>query len=155
MPVISAVGILSKPNSPEAARIVPALIAWLQEREIASRLDEETASYAQSSGGAQSSAGLARDQVPEGTDLLIVLGGDGTLLSAARAVHGRNIPLFAVNLGGLGFLTAIKIEELYPQLERALCGDLPMESPAHAFDRTVARGQACGFLPGAQRHGAR
>jgi NAD+ kinase len=119
---INTVGILSKPNSPEAARIVPALTAWLREREIASRMDQETAGYA------KSSAGLPRDQVPEGADLLIVLGGDGTLLSAARAVHGRNIPLFAVNLGGLGFLTAIQTEELYPQLERALSGDLPVES---------------------------
>ncbi len=122
MPAIRTVGILSKPHSQEAARIVPDLIAWLRGRKIASRLDQETAAYA------QSSAGLARDQVPEGADLLIVLGGDGTLLSAARAVRGRNIPIFAVNLGGLGFLTAIQIEDLYPQLERALSGDLPAES---------------------------
>jgi NAD+ kinase len=119
---ISTVGILSKPNSTEAARIVPELIAWLREREIASRLDHETASYA------KSLAGLPRDKVPEGADLLIVLGGDGTLLSAARAVQGRNIPIFAVNLGGLGFLTAIQTEELHPQLERALAGNLPLES---------------------------
>jgi NAD+ kinase len=122
MPAISTVGILSKPNSPEAARIVPRLAAWLRERKITSRLDYETASYA------QSSPGLPRDEVAEGADLLIVLGGDGTLLSAARAVQGRNIPIFAVNLGGLGFLTAIQTEELYPQLERALSGGLPMES---------------------------
>src|SRR5580704_4899182 len=118
---ISTVGILSKPNSTEAARIVPELIAWLREREISSRLDHETASYA------KSLAGLPRDKVPDGADLLIVLGGDGTLLSAARAVRGRNIPIFAVNLGGLGFLTAIQVEELYPQLECALRGDLTLD----------------------------
>jgi NAD+ kinase len=54
---------------------------------------------------------------------MIVLGGDGTLLSAARAIAGLEIPLFAVNLGGLGFLTAITVDDLFPELDRALQGE--------------------------------
>ena len=61
--------------------------------------------------------------MPEGCDLVIVLGGDGTLLAAARAIGRASIPLFPVNLGGLGFLTAITIDEFFPELERALHGE--------------------------------
>ena len=61
--------------------------------------------------------------MPEGCDLVIVLGGDGTLLSAVRAIGRRETALFAVNLGGLGFLTAITVDELFPELERALRGE--------------------------------
>jgi NAD+ kinase len=115
------VGLIAKPRSDRAANLVPELIAWLEARGTAVFLDEECAGYA------GRSPGLSRDDVAERSELLVVLGGDGTLLSAARASlqknDGRDLPLFAVNLGGLGFLTAIKIEELYPQLERALHGD--------------------------------
>src|SRR6185312_10984626 len=80
------------------------------------RLDEVAASYA-------GAIGLPRSSVAEGCDLAIVLGGDGTLLSAARALGGRAIPLLAVNLGSLGFLTSIPIKEFFPELERTLSGD--------------------------------
>lgn len=122
MPAIKSAGILSKPKSEEAARIVPELIRWLSQHGVATRLDRETAGYSESPG-----AGIPRELVPDGTELLIVLGGDGTLLSAARAVRGRNIPIFAVNLGSLGFLAAIKLEEMYPQLECVLRGDLAVD----------------------------
>jgi len=117
MPIIKTAGIISKPNAKAAQEMMPRLIEWLREHSIAVRMDEQSAVYA------GSSAGLPRDQVPEGCDLVIVLGGDGTLLSAARAIGRRQIPLFPVNVGGLGFLTAITIDELYPDLERALRGE--------------------------------
>jgi NAD+ kinase len=60
--------------------------------------------------------------VPLGTDLVIVLGGDGTLLAAARFVAGLDVPLFAVNLGHLGFLTATKLEDLFEELEQVVKG---------------------------------
>jgi NAD+ kinase len=117
MPGIDTVGIVSKPGIERANTIVPALVEWLRSHGRNVRYDEQTGEYLQASDG------LPRDQVPEGTQLIIVLGGDGTLLSAARAVGGREIPIFAVNLGGLGFLTAITVDELYPELERAFQGE--------------------------------
>ena len=116
MPIIKTVGIISKPNSPAAATLVPNLLEWLRSRGIESRIDESTATYA-------GEPGMPRQDVPEGCDLVIVLGGDGTLLSAARAIARREIPLFPVNLGGLGFLTAITIDELYSELQRAFRGE--------------------------------
>lgn len=113
MEPVNAVGIFSKPRSPEASVLVPELLEWFARREIRVQYDVETAAYAGRDDG------LEREAVPEGTQLVVVLGGDGTLLAAARALNGRDIPIFAVNLGGLGFLTSISIPELYPELERA------------------------------------
>jgi len=117
MPDIKAVGIISKPDVEAAAGLVPKLIAWLAQRGLTVRYDEETAAYAGTRDG------LPRTEVAADADLVIVLGGDGTLLSAARAIDGREVPLFPVNLGGLGFLTAITMDELYPELERAFRGE--------------------------------
>jgi NAD+ kinase len=128
MPNISVVGVISKPGIPHAAAILSKLVAWWKERDVETRLDQESARYLGRSDG------LAREQVPEGTQLVIVFGGDGTLLAAARAVAGREIPIFPVNLGGLGFLTAITLDQLYPELECALCGE----------QRVVARGMLHG-----------
>ncbi len=114
---ISTVGIISKPRIAQAAEIVCGLLEWLEERGIRNRCDEQTAGYA------GSDTFFPREEIPEGADLVIVLGGDGTLLSAARVVAGRDIPLFAVNLGHLGFLTAIRVEDLYSELDRALKGE--------------------------------
>ncbi|MCZ2073687.1 NAD(+) kinase [bacterium] len=114
---IETVGIISKPNVEQAHAVVPGLIEWLRNRKIAVRYDHQTAVYARANNG------ISREQVPQGAQLVIVLGGDGTLLSAARAVGGSGIPLFPINLGGLGFLTAITIDEIYPELERALRGE--------------------------------
>ena len=117
MTAITTVGIFSKPNTSAAQTIVPELLQWLAERTIAYRLDTETACYAGQPGG------LTREHVPDGCQLIIVLGGDGTLLSAARSVGDREIPLFAVNLGSLGFLAAITVDNLFPELERSLAGE--------------------------------
>jgi NAD+ kinase len=117
MPDVKTAGIIAKPGIPHASTIVPELVNWLKRHGVQVRLDEEAALYLGRNDG------LPREAVPEGTQLVIVLGGDGTLLAAARAVAGRVIPLLPVNLGGLGFLTAITLDQLYHELERALQGE--------------------------------
>jgi len=133
---IDTVAIVSKPRSDRAAAVVPELLAWLDARGVTARLDPETAAYA----GAATS--FARTDVAERAQLLIVLGGDGTLLSAARASGGCDLPLFAVNLGNLGFLTSIKVDALYPQLERVLAGDFRTEC-RHMLHCELWRGGSC------------
>lgn len=117
MDKLFTVAIISKPKIAMAPDIVCGLLTWLRERGIRYRFDEETAVYAGESDF------FPREKLPDDADLLIVLGGDGTLLSAARVVAGRDIPLLAVNLGHLGFLTSITLDQLYPELERALRGE--------------------------------
>jgi NAD+ kinase len=116
---IKTIGLIAKPRADRAVTLVPELLAWLQQRGIDVTLDEEAGNYA-------GKPGQSREAVAASAQLLIVLGGDGTLLSAARAsisAGPRAIPLFAVNLGGLGFLTAIKADDIYNQLDHVLRGD--------------------------------
>ncbi len=135
MNTISTVGIISKPKITRAAEIVCTLTEWLTAHDIQYRCDEQTAIY----GNLPNC--YPREHVPDGTDLIIVLGGDGTLLSAARVVAGRNIPLLAVNLGHLGFLTAIQLADFYPHLERALRGETRVERRAMIDCELVRSGE--------------
>lgn len=110
-------GIIAKHIDPRAQRIVAELHEWLTSRGKGVVLDRETASLVR---GAES---VTRAKLPERCDFLIVIGGDGTLLSAARVVGTSGKPILGVNLGSLGFMTAITLEELYPVLERIFCFD--------------------------------
>ncbi len=111
-PDVKTVGIISKPHVGKALPLLEQVLELLERRGVEVRMDEPTGAYL-------GRPGLPRDQVPRGCDLLVVLGGDGTLLAAARALQGQPTPVFPVNLGGLGFLTAITIDEICPELERA------------------------------------
>jgi len=119
---INKVGIISKPRKAEVGELVPPLLAWLRERGIDVLMDRETGALL--AGGEK---GVPRNEMPEQVDLLIVFGGDGTLLATARTLSRKNVPILAVNLGGLGFLTVITREELYPTLEQVLAGKAEIE----------------------------
>jgi len=93
------------------------LIEWLRGRKVDVFVDQETQACIDLPAPA-----LARDELAKKIELLIVLGGDGTLLSAARALGDHKIPILAVNVGGLGFLTSVTLDELYPLLEQVFAG---------------------------------
>ena len=110
-------GIIAKHVDPRAEKIVSELGEWLEARGKRVVLDKETAALMH-----QGDA-VTRSKLPEACDFLIVIGGDGTLLSAARVVGASGKPILGVNLGSLGFMTAITLEELYPVLERIFDDD--------------------------------
>ncbi|MGA3294018.1 MAG: NAD(+)/NADH kinase [Candidatus Acidiferrales bacterium] len=116
--MIRAAGIICKPARDIVAAVVPPLIEWLRTRKIDVFIDEETHGCCTS----LAEPVLAREALGEKIDLLIVFGGDGTLLSGARALGGNKVPILAVNLGGLGFLTSVTLDELYPLLDQVLAG---------------------------------
>ena len=118
---IKRVGITSKPNKSEVRDLALPLISWLRERGIEVVIDEETAANLGSDHSCISRTDMAQ------IDLAIVLGGDGTFLATARALHGRAVPMLAVNLGGLGFLTVVTRDELFPALEAVLAGQVRTE----------------------------
>jgi NAD+ kinase len=115
--MIRAAGIICKPNRDLVASVVPPLLEWLRGRKIDVFVDEETQACIN-----LAAPTLARTALGEKIELLIVLGGDGTLLSAARALGSHHVPILAVNLGGLGFLTSVTLDELYPALEQVIAG---------------------------------
>ncbi len=115
---IETVGIITKPGAPDVAQIAARLTDWFSERRIDVCLEAETARQS-----GRVDAGVSDAEFGSRSDLTVVIGGDGTLLAAARLLDGRETPILAINYGGLGFLTAVTIEELYTDLEHVLAGE--------------------------------
>jgi NAD+ kinase len=115
------IGIISK-NIPEARKATRKLAAWLEARGKKVFIDSETAA-------AINARGYEPDEIPALVEMIIVLGGDGTLLSAARLVADAHtdVPIFGVNLGSLGFMAEVSLDELYGNLEKAIAGKLGTE----------------------------
>src|SRR3984957_3072492 len=121
--------IISKPLKPELAGILRDLIAWLEARDYHYLLDPDSAAYVSGVNP------IARVDLPKHKpNLVIVLGGDGTLLAAARAFARTTTPILSVNLGSLGFLTEIPLTDLYPTLEAWCnnCAEIEVRSMMHA-----------------------
>jgi NAD+ kinase len=142
---LQAVGICVKRDEPQVAERVATLEEWLHDRGVEVVLDREAARWL----GRQ---GVALEDVAKRVDLLIVLGGDGTLLAAARAIGEREVPVLGVNLGTLGFLAETSSDELFEALEEAFAGRLvvaprmrlqvEVERAGHVVERYLALNDA-------------
>jgi NAD+ kinase len=111
---LKAIGLISKPKKEDICAVAPKLLDWLAKRGIRAVIDRQTADCL----GRQD--GLPREEISPKVDLLVVLGGDGTLLAAVRLVEKHAIPLLGINLGHLGFLTEVTVDEVYQTLEDIL-----------------------------------
>ncbi len=120
--------IVSKPQKPEVASLLPELIEWLRAHQYEALLDVDSAAYL-------GQKGVERTDLPSHhPGLVIVLGGDGTLLHVARVFAHTNTPILSVNLGSLGFLTEIPLSDLYVTLENWCNGvaDIDLRTMMHA-----------------------
>jgi len=120
-PTFKRIGIISRPRRSNIAEVVPPLLKWLEERGMPPVYDNETATVLKNK-----TAGKTRHQVAQESDLLLVLGGDGTILAAAREAAYHGIPILPINMGSLGFLTSFKADEMYSALEDTLACRLPL-----------------------------
>ena len=118
---IKRIGIVAKKNKPEAVEVSRRLIFWLQEREIEVFLDSDLATHT------KPQLGIEKAEIPSRVEMILVLGGDGTLLSVARLAGIKNVPILGVNLGAMGFLAEIPLEELFPTLENIVTGDYEID----------------------------
>lgn len=130
MKSINRVGVIIKPHAPRIEKILEDLIEYFKKKEISYFLEEEAAHKL------RRSQGLKRDELPGQVDLVVVLGGDGTLLSIAHLAAQRDVPVLGVNLGKLGFLTEVPLSEVYLTLDSFLAGDDKIVSPRQLLEAT-------------------
>lgn len=110
------IGIICKAGRPEPPEILKELLPRLRKKGFETFLDIETALILKMEG-------YPRSQIPSLVDMVIVLGGDGTMLNVARLVCERGIPILGVNLGGLGFITEVQMSELYEEMDKVFSGE--------------------------------
>jgi NAD+ kinase len=120
---MNRIGIIAKRNKPEAANIIHHLVDWFRPRKVEVFIENEMAHLLGPHALEPNVNTIEREAFPSRAQMILVLGGDGTLLSVARLVGDHKVPILGVNLGGLGFLTEITLEELYRVLERVIQGD--------------------------------
>lgn len=119
---LKTIGAIVGPKKPEALAVVCDLRRWCDERGIELRAAGQIAAETNCAPLAVSDGELTED-----LDLVVVLGGDGTMLGAARLVGARQIPVLGVNFGWLGYLTEFTLDEMFPALEDVRAGNFFVE----------------------------
>lgn len=114
---VERVGLVIKPHAPEIENILQEVIDYLEKRDIQTVLEEIASQKL------KRKRGISRENLPEKVDLLVILGGDGTLLSIAHLAAQEKIPVLGVNLGSLGFLTEVPLDEMFLTLDSFLEGN--------------------------------
>lgn len=132
---ITRVGLTAKRGLEAASGVLAELAGWLEARGVRAVFETETARLAGVPAGRPT---VSRDELPGACDLLVVLGGDGTLIGMADRIArtGTDVPILGVNFGSLGFLTEITLPELYAALEATLAGQAVIETRAMLSART-------------------
>ena len=127
MSSIKRIGIVLKPHQPEALKTICELVVWLAERNITlvggpeierERIEHQTGCPVHQ---------LESEKIASDVDLILVLGGDGTMIATARMIGDQEVPVLGVNYGGLGYLAEFRIEELYTALESILAGNYRLD----------------------------
>lgn len=135
------IGIIAKQNKPEAVTLTGRLVEWLQPKGVEVYIEEGIEKSLRPNLRASFLNPVKREEIPSHAEMIIVLGGDGTLLSVARLVGSHEVPILGVNLGGLGFLTEITLEELYRVLERVIQGDFVTDERVVFHAAVIRRGE--------------
>ncbi len=125
---IKNVGFVIKPHAPEAEKALEELIQYFDQKDIECLLEEAAAEKLALKNS------VKREDIPSRVDLVIVLGGDGTLLSIAHLAAQEKIPVLGVNLGSLGFLTEVPLNEVFLTLDAFLEGNTKIVTQRRLLD---------------------
>jgi NAD+ kinase len=132
---IQRVALIAKPHVDKAAPMVRAVVRWLRRHGVEVLLEARVSELVRSRAPT-----FTLNRPPSHLDLMLVLGGDGTLLAGARSMGAHQVPILGVNLGSLGFLTAVALDELYPTLEEVLAGRFVVDERVMLDSELARRG---------------
>lgn len=127
MSSVKSIGIVLKPHQPDALKTICSLVEWLHARDIElvggpdmerERIEAETGCAIKI---------VSDEELAANVNLVMVLGGDGTMIATARMMSNTEVPVLGINYGGLGYLAEFRIEEMFSALESILSGDYRIE----------------------------